>query len=164
LRFAIDQRIAYKALDAYQMKCQTASYLIKKLTLRSYPNIILAFFGGFLIDRVLGIRASALIFCTLIFLGQLVFAVGVQMREYWMCLLGRFIFGLGGENLAVSQVHTYPHLRKRMSKDGAQSAKQRQEQCQRLLLRESFALHAGAVARKVTAWSRQTLLRAVVAC
>jgi nitrate/nitrite transporter NarK len=60
---------------------------------------------------VLGIRASALIFCTLIFLGQLVFAVGVQMREYWMCLLGRFIFGLGGENLAVSQVHIHIYAR-----------------------------------------------------
>lgn len=65
---------------------------------------MLAFFGGFLIDRVLGIRLSSVAFCGLIFLGQVLFAIGIQFRMYYLCLLGRFVFGLGGESLAVSQV------------------------------------------------------------
>lgn len=36
----------------------------------SYPNVILCCFGGFLIDRVFGIRLGALIFCGLVLIGQ----------------------------------------------------------------------------------------------
>lgn len=80
------------------------SQLHRVSLLSSYPNIVLAFLGGFLIDRVLGIRLSGVLFCGLIFLGQVLFAIGIQSRMYYLCLLGRFVFGLGGESLAVSQV------------------------------------------------------------
>ena len=36
----------------------------------SYPNVILCCFGGFLIDRVFGIRLGALLFCLLVTIGQ----------------------------------------------------------------------------------------------
>lgn len=68
----------------------------------SYPNVILAFFGGFLIDR-LGTRFGATLFCSLVLAGQIVFSLGVQFKLYWVCILGRFIFGLGGESLTVAQ-------------------------------------------------------------
>jgi nitrate/nitrite transporter NarK len=31
------------------------------------------------------------------------FAVGIQVQQYYVCLVGRFIFGLGGESLTVAQ-------------------------------------------------------------
>jgi dipeptide/tripeptide permease len=45
----------------------------------SWPNTILALFGGFIIDRYLGIRKAALLFCTSVFIGQVIFALGVQV-------------------------------------------------------------------------------------
>lgn len=72
----------------------------------SWPNTILCFFGGFLIDRVFGIRLGAVIFAGCIFLGQLVFAGGAFINSYYVMILGRFIFGIGGESLAVAQ-NTY---------------------------------------------------------
>jgi len=71
----------------------------------SYPNVILAFFGGILVDR-LGVRFGSFTFCSLVFLGQIMFSFGVQFKQYWLCLFGRFTFGLGGESLTVAQ-NTY---------------------------------------------------------
>src|SRR5690348_4467420 len=36
----------------------------------SYPNIILGFFGGIIIDKFTGIRAGTMLFCGLVFIGQ----------------------------------------------------------------------------------------------
>ncbi|KAG1715047.1 Major facilitator superfamily domain-containing protein 1 [Nymphon striatum] len=69
----------------------------------SYPNMILCFFGGFLIDRVFGLRWGAIIFSGFILVGQIVFATGAYYNIFWLALVGRFIFGLGGECLAVAQ-------------------------------------------------------------
>jgi MFS family permease len=69
----------------------------------SWPNAILALVGGFLIDRVFGIRLGAIVFCTLVFVGQFIFAIGIQSRSYWVAVIGRFVFGLGGESLSVAQ-------------------------------------------------------------
>jgi MFS family permease len=72
-------------------------------SLYSWPNVILSVFGGYLIDRVLGVRLGTLIFSSFVCLGQLVFALGAFVDKYWLMLVGRFVFGLGGENLAVAQ-------------------------------------------------------------
>lgn len=69
----------------------------------NWPNTVLAFFGGYIIDRVTGVRGGALLFCSLITIGNLLFATGVQMHTYWLCVVGRTIFGLGGESLTVAQ-------------------------------------------------------------
>ena len=69
----------------------------------SYPNTVLAFFGGILIDRLLGLRRSVLLFTSLVLCGSVIFYVGVLTVEYPVILLGRMIFGLGGESLGVSQ-------------------------------------------------------------
>jgi len=39
-------------------------------SLYSWPNVILSFFGGFLIDRVFGVRWGAIIFCGIVTIGQ----------------------------------------------------------------------------------------------
>jgi len=69
----------------------------------SWPNVVLSVFGGYLIDRVLGVRWGAILFSSFICLGQFVFALGGFVNLFWVMVLGRFIFGLGGENLAVAQ-------------------------------------------------------------
>ncbi|KAH3812738.1 major facilitator superfamily domain-containing protein 1-like [Dreissena polymorpha] len=72
----------------------------------SWPNVILCFFGGFLIDRVMGVRLGAVIFSLFVTAGQVVFALGSFANKYWLMCAGRFIFGIGGESLAVAQ-NTY---------------------------------------------------------
>lgn len=75
----------------------------------SWPNVILCFFGGFLLDRVFGIRLGSIIFSAIVVIGQLVFAAGAYTHKIWAMDLGRFIFGIGGESLAVAQ-NTYAVL------------------------------------------------------
>ncbi|OQS05172.1 Major Facilitator Superfamily (MFS) [Thraustotheca clavata] len=71
-------------------------------TLYSIPNIVLPFFGGFLVDR-LGARLCLMIFALAITLGQIVFAFGCSVSQFNVMLLGRVLFGLGGESLGVAQ-------------------------------------------------------------
>jgi MFS family permease len=59
----------------------------------SWPNVVLCFFGGYLIDRVFGIRLGALVFSTFVLSGQLVFAFGALTNHIWLMNIGRFIFG-----------------------------------------------------------------------
>lgn len=68
----------------------------------SWPNTVLVFVGGVLIDRY-GNRFSAVALSVLVLVGQLVMAVGVALRAYWLLLVGRFLFGVGGESLTVCQ-------------------------------------------------------------
>ena len=68
----------------------------------SFPNFILPLFGGYLIDFI-GIRIGTTLFSSLVLAGQCVFALAVDLRNYPLALVGRFIFGLGGESLCVAQ-------------------------------------------------------------
>jgi MFS family permease len=72
----------------------------------SWPNVILCFFGGYLLDRVFGIRFGASLFATFILAGQLITALGAYLNHFWLMQAGRFVFGIGGESLAVAQ-NTY---------------------------------------------------------
>jgi MFS family permease len=69
----------------------------------SWPNTVQVFFGGFIIDKYLGIRKGALVFGTLVLLGQAVWAVSAFNESYVLAVIGRFVFGLGGETLGVCQ-------------------------------------------------------------
>lgn len=69
----------------------------------SWPNTVLAVFGGLLIDRYLGLRRALLLFTSLIFLGSLLCYAGVRSTSYRTLVAGRILFGLGGESLSVSQ-------------------------------------------------------------
>ncbi len=57
-------------------------------------------------DNVFGIRLGTIIFACIIVIGQIVFAMGGFYYSYWMMEVGRCIFGVGGESLAVAQ-NTY---------------------------------------------------------
>ncbi|GFN73909.1 major facilitator superfamily domain-containing protein [Plakobranchus ocellatus] len=72
----------------------------------SWPNVVLCMFGGYLIDRVFGVRLGAIIFSIFVTCGQVLFAFGSLLDSYAVMCLGRFVFGIGGESLAVAQ-NTY---------------------------------------------------------
>ncbi|XP_037817132.1 LOW QUALITY PROTEIN: major facilitator superfamily domain-containing protein 1-like [Lucilia sericata] len=69
----------------------------------SWPNVVLCFVGGFLIDRVFGIRLGTIIYLFILLIGQLLFASGGILGTFWIMIVGRFIFGIGAESLAVAQ-------------------------------------------------------------
>ena len=68
----------------------------------SMPNIILPFIGGYMVMK-LGVRSTYLLFSALVMLGQLICAMGCQHTSINIMLLGRMIFGLGGECLNICQ-------------------------------------------------------------
>ncbi|KAJ7995145.1 hypothetical protein DPEC_G00241530 [Dallia pectoralis] len=72
----------------------------------SWPNVVLCFLGGFLLDRVFGIRVGTIIFAMFVCIGQVIFAAGAVLNHFWLMEVGRFVFGIGGESLAVAQ-NTY---------------------------------------------------------
>lgn len=55
-----------------------------------------------MMDRFIGIRAGAILFSFFIMAGQLLFAAGAYVNHFWLVGLGRFVFAIGGESLAVS--------------------------------------------------------------
>lgn len=69
----------------------------------SWPNVVLCFIGGFLIDRVFGIRFGTIIYLFILIIGQFIFAFGGILGTFWLMIVGRFIFGIGAESLAVAQ-------------------------------------------------------------
>ncbi|ALC44413.1 CG8602 [Drosophila busckii] len=69
----------------------------------SWPNVVLCFLGGFLVDRLFGIRLGTIIYMLILLVGQLIFATGGLINAFWLMILGRFIFGIGAESLAVAQ-------------------------------------------------------------
>nr|XP_058971250.1 major facilitator superfamily domain-containing protein 1-like isoform X2 [Pocillopora verrucosa] len=87
------------------MNVPTQKYVLL-YSLYSYPNVVLCFFGGFLLDRVFGVRLGTIIFSLFVLSGQIVFSLGAYIHSFTVMEVGRFIFGLGGENLAVAQ-NTY---------------------------------------------------------
>ena len=82
----------------YNQKMNQALYSVY-----AYPNMILALVGGVLIDKILGIRRSVILFSVLITLGGFIFWIGVQTVQYPVMILGRFVVGLGGESIAVAK-------------------------------------------------------------
>jgi MFS family permease len=68
----------------------------------SIPNIILPLMAGAWIERH-GLNKSLIGLSILNCVGQAVFSFGIGWKSFWVTLLGRFIFGLGGECLAVAQ-------------------------------------------------------------
>lgn len=84
----------------------TTSQFTSLNALYSWPNVVICFIGGLLIDKVLGIRLGAIVFLALLVLGQLMVSLGAFSGLFWLMQLGRFVYGLGGESLSVAQ-NTY---------------------------------------------------------
>jgi MFS family permease len=63
--------------------------------------MIMPFFGGVFIDRI-GMRAGIFLFSSLLLIGQVIQAVAGYYGSYDFFLVGRTIFGLGGENMCIT--------------------------------------------------------------
>ncbi|KAF1508023.1 Major facilitator superfamily domain-containing protein 1, partial [Eudyptula minor] len=103
--FCYDNPAALQTQVQRDMMVNTAQFMAL-YAWYSWPNVVLCFFGGFLIDRVFGIRLGTIIFSVLVCVGQVIFALGALLNTFWVMDMGRFIFGIGGESLAVAQ-NTY---------------------------------------------------------
>lgn len=70
-------------------------------TVYSLPNVILPFFGGFVVDSF-GAPMCLGVFAFLCWVGQLMFAVGALVKRWPIMLLGRTLYGFGGESICVA--------------------------------------------------------------
>ena len=64
----------------------------------SVPNTVLPLVGGWLLDRF-GVRRILHVLAALVCVGQAVFALGIERASIAVMLVGRLLFGLGGESL-----------------------------------------------------------------
>ncbi|KAI2656612.1 Major facilitator superfamily domain-containing protein 1 [Labeo rohita] len=103
--FCYDNPAALQTQVIQDMGLNTASFM-QLYAWYSWPNVFLCFLGGFLLDRVFGIRLGTIIFSSFVLVGQIIFAAGALANHFWLMNLGRFVFGIGGESLAVAQ-NTY---------------------------------------------------------
>uniref|UniRef100_A0A8C9VF81 Lysosomal dipeptide transporter MFSD1 n=1 Tax=Scleropages formosus TaxID=113540 RepID=A0A8C9VF81_SCLFO len=90
--FCYDNPSALQQQVKQDMDLNTSSFM-QLYAWYSWPNVVLCFLGGFLLDRLL-------------FLFKVIFAAGALFNAFWLMILGRFVFGIGGESLAVAQ-NTY---------------------------------------------------------
>jgi len=67
----------------------------------SYPNVILPLFGGLLVDYF-GVRRAAVFFTGLVFIGSLLFSIGLWVKSTPLMIVARIIFGIGGESQCVT--------------------------------------------------------------
>jgi MFS family permease len=58
--------------------------------------------SGILLDKF-GVRVIIFITSLLVVVGQAIFAFGVSIQSFYITLLGRGVFGCGGESLEMSQ-------------------------------------------------------------
>lgn len=64
----------------------------------SFPNIVIVFTAGLLVDRI-GVNFVCLVCISCVIVGNLI-TIG---NSYWFVLVGRIIYGLGAESMAVVQ-------------------------------------------------------------
>jgi MFS family permease len=70
-------------------------------TVYSLPNVILPFFGGYVVD-CFGAPVCLGSFAFLCWVGQLTFAVGAVVKSWPIMLIGRTVYGFGGESICVA--------------------------------------------------------------
>ena len=93
----------YKNLQARFFYEEAFDYYFDLLySVYSLPNIVLPMAGGMLVDRW-GVNMSLNLFACLILAGQVIVAAGCALSSLPIMLLGRAIFGLGGESISVAQ-------------------------------------------------------------
>ncbi|XP_036411666.1 major facilitator superfamily domain-containing protein 1 isoform X1 [Colossoma macropomum] len=103
--FCYDNPAALQKQIIQDMQLNTSKFM-QLYAWYSWPNVFLCFLGGFLLDRVFGIRLGTVIFALFVCVGQVIFALGALVDHFWLMEFGRFVFGIGGESLAVAQ-NTY---------------------------------------------------------
>lgn len=70
--------------------------------LYAFPNVIIPLLGGILIDKI-GARIVLIISAMFCVLGHLIFGFGGYRNVFGIMLVGRAVFGIGGEVLHAAQ-------------------------------------------------------------
>ncbi|KAJ3002399.1 hypothetical protein HKX48_002349, partial [Thoreauomyces humboldtii] len=70
-------------------------------TVYSLPNVILPLVGGLLVDN-LSATTMLIVFMGFVAFGQMLFATGIAVRSFPLMVVGRVVFGAGGESLEVA--------------------------------------------------------------
>ena len=71
-------------------------------SLYSFPNVVLPFIGGMFIT-MFGNRMMYVVFGVCIIFGQFMFVIGSQMKSIMIMIVGRIVFGVGGESINICQ-------------------------------------------------------------
>lgn len=69
----------------------------------SLPNLVFSPITGYVIE-VIGCHNSAVIYTAIVFFGQAIIYAGVMYRNYTLVVVGRGIYGVGGEGLTILQL------------------------------------------------------------
>lgn len=80
----------------------SATEYAEQYTFYSYPNCVLPLFGGIFLDKI-GVRKGLLLFTAVLTFGQFIYTYGGYKADYTIMLIGRVVFGLGGESMSVAQ-------------------------------------------------------------
>jgi Na+/melibiose symporter-like transporter len=70
-------------------------------TVYSIPNCVLPFFAGIFIAKM-GDKLGVLVFGMLVWFGSIIIFLGIWAESYWVVVLGRVVFGFGGESQIVT--------------------------------------------------------------
>lgn len=81
----------------------THSDYMRLYEIYSIPNIFLCFVAGIFIDAKWGRRLGSIICCSVVTVGAFVVAGGAYMGNLILMYLGRFIFGIGSESVALTE-------------------------------------------------------------
>ena len=63
------------------------------ISLKTWPNIVCCVLGGYLTDRVFGIRFGAIVFSAMVLVGHFMFAFGALVDQIWLIGVGSVVFG-----------------------------------------------------------------------
>jgi len=79
------------------------NYLFATLySVYDFPNIILPLINNYL-GYKFGNRRMMTVFLVFILVGTCIVSFGVELSKFWLMILGRIIYGIGGDSLLVSQ-------------------------------------------------------------
>lgn len=81
--YVYDNPAALQDVMLSDLKISTSQFTMF-YSLYSWPNVIMCFFGGFLIDRVFGIRWGALIFCAIVTVGHVSDKAVLSLRTHYL--------------------------------------------------------------------------------
>lgn len=97
-----------KSIDSFDSDNGTHVDLTHKeymqfMEIYSVPNIFFCFIAGYIIDSFLGRRKGAILFCSICTIGCFLFSAGAFMNSLVIMYIGRFIFGIGSESVALCE-------------------------------------------------------------
>eukprot|EP00408_Alexandrium_pacificum_P000211 CAMPEP_0171155298 /NCGR_PEP_ID=MMETSP0790-20130122/820_1 /TAXON_ID=2925 /ORGANISM="Alexandrium catenella, Strain OF101" /LENGTH=453 /DNA_ID=CAMNT_0011619497 /DNA_START=32 /DNA_END=1394 /DNA_ORIENTATION=- len=100
---ALNEQLKVQMINAKAVEESQYSYYFSLLySVYSFPNIGLPLIMGISVDRC-GARVLLCVLAVCVVLGHALFAIGVGMSSWKLMIIGRVVFGIGGESIQVAQ-------------------------------------------------------------